>query len=136
MQHTLTLCHKCQFIYIFKIIIILFLQSWSSLLHGLPLNSRAGPTLQFWCPGFSLWLSCCGAQAPGHTGFSSCNTWTQQLWHAGLQGRVPNSFSTGASCSMTCGILPRVRGLNLCLLHWQAESLSLSHQGSPKCHFK
>jgi len=24
------------------------------------------------------------------------------------------------------------QGLNLCLLHWQADSLPLSHQGSPK----
>ena len=25
-------------------------------------------------------------------------------------------------------------GLNACLLHWQADSLTLSHQGSPSCH--
>ena len=29
------------------------------------------------------------------------------------------------------GILP-TQGLNLCLLHWQAGSLPLSHQGCPK----
>ena len=32
------------------------------------------------------------------------------------------------SCSMTCGIFLD-QGWNLCLLHWQADSLPLSHQG-------
>ena len=33
----------------------------------------------------------------------------------------------GLSCSATCGILPD-QGLNLCLLHWQADILPLSHE--------
>ena len=36
----------------------------------------------------------------------------------------------GFSCSATCGILPD-QGLNLCLLHWQVDSLPLSHRESP-----
>ena len=36
----------------------------------------------------------------------------------------------GLSWSMACGIFPD-QGLNLCLLLWQADSLPLSHQGSP-----
>ena len=36
----------------------------------------------------------------------------------------------GLSCSKACGILPD-QGSNPCLLHWQADSLPLSHQGSP-----
>ena len=36
----------------------------------------------------------------------------------------------GFSCSEARGIL-RDQGLNLCLLNWQADSLSLSHLGSP-----
>ena len=32
--------------------------------------------------------------------------------------------------SVACGIFPD-QGLNPCLLHWQADSLPLSHQGSP-----
>ena len=36
----------------------------------------------------------------------------------------------GLSCSLVCGIFPD-QGSNLCLLHWQAVSLPLSHQGSP-----
>ena len=36
----------------------------------------------------------------------------------------------GLSCSSVCGTFPD-QGSNLCLLHWQAVSLPLSHQGSP-----
>ena len=36
----------------------------------------------------------------------------------------------GLSCSVACGIFPE-QGSNLCLLHRQADSLLLSHQGSP-----
>ena len=34
------------------------------------------------------------------------------------------------SCLMACRILPDQES-NLCLLHWQTDSLPLSHQGSP-----
>ena len=34
------------------------------------------------------------------------------------------------SCSKACGIFPD-QGSNPCLLHWQADSLPLRHQGSP-----
>ena len=36
----------------------------------------------------------------------------------------------GLRCSTVCGIFPD-QGLNLSLLCWQADSLPLSHQGSP-----
>ena len=36
----------------------------------------------------------------------------------------------GPSCSVACGILPD-QGSNPCLLHWQADSQPLRHQGSP-----
>ena len=36
----------------------------------------------------------------------------------------------GLSYSTVCGIFLD-QGSNLCLLHWQADSLSLSYQGSP-----
>ena len=38
----------------------------------------------------------------------------------------------GLSCSAARGIFPD-QGLNPRLLHWQAGSLPLSHQGSPIC---
>ena len=59
----------------------------------------------------------------------------------GLQGAqasvavAPGLWSTGSvavgrgvSCSVLCGIFPD-QGSKLCLLHWQADSLPLSHQG-------
>ena len=49
------------------------------------------------------------SQAPGHR-LTSCGAWTQS----------PEA----------CGIFPD-QELNLCLLHWQEDSLPLSHQGSP-----
>ena len=36
----------------------------------------------------------------------------------------------GLSCSAACGIFPD-QGMNHCPLHWQADSYSLCHQGSP-----
>ena len=36
----------------------------------------------------------------------------------------------GLSCSEACGVFPD-QGSNPRLLHWQADSLPLSHQGSP-----
>ena len=47
---------------------------------------------------------------------------------------APGLWSTvtahGLSCFSACGIFPD-QGLNLCLLHWQADSLPLNHEGSP-----
>ena len=36
----------------------------------------------------------------------------------------------GLSCSMACGIFPD-QGLNLYPLHWQVNSSTVNHQGSP-----
>ena len=43
---------------------------------------------------------------------------------------VLSSCGGRLSCSEACGIFLD-QGLNSCLLHYQADSLSLSHQGSP-----
>ena len=37
----------------------------------------------------------------------------------------------GLSCPVACGISPD-QGLNLCYLHWQADSYPLGHQDSPQ----
>ena len=57
----------------------------------------------------------------------------QQLQHMGSVVVAPGLQSTGStvvvhgfSCSTACGIFPD-QGLKLCLLHWQADSLPLSH---------
>ena len=59
--------------------------------------------------------SCCGAWTIGRTGVSSCTTWA-------LEHRL--------DCSAAYGTFPD-QGASPCLLHWQAGSLPLSHQGSP-----
>ena len=49
----------------------------------------------------------------------------------GLQGTQASVVvAHGLSCQVVCGIFPDW-GLNLFPLHWQADSLPLSHQGSP-----
>ena len=57
------------------------------------------------------------------------------VWYAAVH-RVTKSqtqlsdFHDGLSCSRACGIFPD-QGSNPCLLHWQVDSLPLSHEGSP-----
>ena len=57
------------------------------------------------------------------------------LFLAVLGLRCCASFSLvvayGLSCSVACGIF-RGQGSNLCLLHWQVDSLPLSYWGSPR----
>ena len=68
----------------------------------------------------------CRAQALGCTGFRSFHSWARE--------HSLNSCGTRAYCrtycSAVCGIFPD-QGWNLCLLHWQADFLLLSQQGSP-----
>ena len=83
------------------------------------------------CSGFSLWwllLQCY---------MGSLVLELRQLQHMGSIVAVPRLQSTGSlvmvhglCCSMTCGIFP-TQGLNLRLLHWQADSLLLNDKGSP-----
>ena len=46
-----------------------------------------------------------------------------------LQGLRSVDVAHGFCSSLVCGIFPD-QGQNLCLLHWQAASLPLSHEGS------
>ena len=113
---------------------------------GLPSSCSVQPSH---CNGFS----CCRAQAPGCAVFSTCRVWAQELWFPALERRLQDVWSSalaeyglnscgsllentgstgvahGLSCPMACGIFPD-KGLNPCFLHWQADSLPLSHQGS------
>ena len=85
-------------------------------------------------PGFfSSWgeqrlLSGCGAWISHCSGVSCC--WA---WALGCMDSVVVAHRL--SCSAACGILLD-QGSNLCLLHWQADSLPLSHQGSPTYFLK
>ena len=47
----------------------------------------------------------------------------------GLQSTNSTVVAHRLCCSVVCGVFPD-QGSNLCLLHWQADSLPLSHQGS------
>ena len=85
-----------------------------------------------------LGLCCCGVQAP-HCSDFSCGIWALSAWSSvvglcscsslALEPRL-GIVVKGLSCSKACGIFPH-QGSNPCLLHWQADSLPLSHQGSP-----
>ena len=85
-----------------------------------------------------LGLCCCGVQAP-HCSDFSCGIWALSAWSSvvglcscsswALEHRL-GIVVKGLSCSKACGIFPH-QGSNPCLLHWQADSLPLSHQGSP-----
>ena len=84
---------------------------------------RVGATFQLQCKGFSpqgLLLS--WSTGSRLTGFRSCK-------RAGSAVAVLRF-----SCSTACRIFP-VQGSNSSLLHWQADSLLVSHQGSPHTDF-
>ena len=70
------------------------------------------------CGGFS----CCGAQALG--------AWASVVVACRLQNAGSVVVAHGLSCSAACGIFLD-QGLNLCRLHWPADSSPLHHQGSP-----
>ena len=54
----------------------------------------------------------------------------QRPWNTGSAAVVQ-----GLSCSVECEIFPDKRS-KPSLLHWQADSLPLSHQGSPQLSFE
>jgi len=83
-----------------------------------------GSSLLWWV-GFSPWrvLECAG--------FSSCSVRAWWLWFPGLQSTSSVvAERVGPSCSAPRGVFLDQRW-NLCLLHWQVDSLPVSHQGSP-----
>ena len=111
------------------------------------------PELKFFSPillCIHLFLAvlglCCWVHfslAVASRGYSNCGAWAshRRAWVLGCMGSVagaPQLQSTdsvvvahGLSCSATCGIFPD-QGKNPCLLHWQADSLPLSHWGGPE----
>ena len=60
---------------------------------------------------------------------------TRRLSNCGSRARRAGSVivAHGPSCAAACGIFPD-QGLNLCPLHWQADSQPLRHQGSPNAN--
>ena len=92
--------------------------------------------------GGTLWLQCVDffevAFVVGQCRLSGARA---SVWqHMGSVVVAAGLWSTGSivgvrwlSCSTTCGIFPD-QGSNPCLLHWQVDSLPLSHQRSPEIH--
>ena len=86
--------------------------------------------------------SSCSVQASHIVAFSRCGAWIlghlcfSGFGHVGsvlaprLWGADSIVVAQGFSCSQARGIFLD-EGLNPCLLYWQADSLLLSHQGSP-----
>ena len=100
------------------------------------LSLQVRAALQLRCTGFSLWwlllLWSTGSGAHG----------LQSLWPTGSVVVAPGLQSIGSilvahrrGCPMAYEIFPD-HGSNLCLMHWQADSLPLSHQGSPRRKFQ
>ena len=84
---------------------------------------------------FGEWglLAGCGAQATAGSSLAA----EHRLPGPPALVTVARALSTGLgvvahglSCSEACGVFPN-QGMNSCFLHWQADSLPLSHQGSP-----
>ena len=81
--------------------------------------------------GFSLVSVSGGCSSLQCVGFS----WRWLLlWSMDSESTGSVFVAHGLSCSVSCRILPD-QGSNLCLLHWQSDSLPLSHQGSLRTHF-
>ena len=95
---------------------------------SLAAGSRGYSSLQ--CSGFSLWrLLWLPGAGSRQTSFSGCSTWAQHLCVQALECG-PVFAAHGLSCSVACGVFSD-QGLNLCPLHWQADSYPPCHQRSP-----
>ena len=86
-------------------------------------------TFSLWCAvSYCLGFSWCGAWILGFTGFSSCGKLAQEVQLLGSRAQAQIVVVQGLSCSMACGIFLD-QELNTHLLHWQANSVPLRHQG-------
>ena len=132
---TILILHNTGIFFFFLIILFLAVLG----LHG------CAGFVSVWCVGATLQVKCAGfslqqrlllgrrAWAPGHR--------LPQLQHVGSVIAAPGLQSTGStvvahglSCYMACGIFLG-QGWNPRLLNWQADSLTLSHQGRPNTGF-
>ena len=125
-------CARICFDLVFKFYFCIFGCAGSPLLHRLFSGCGKWGLLSLQCKGLLLqWLVL--LQSTGSRVLR-----LQWLRQVGSVVAAPGLCSTGSvvevhrlSCPMACGIF-RDQGLDLCLLHWQGDSLPLSHQGSPK----
>ena len=83
----------------------------------------------FLCEGFSLVVASGGHSSSRCAGLSLSRPLL--LWSTGSRRAGSAIVAHGPSRSAACGIFPD-QGSNPCLLHWQADSQPLRHQGSPR----
>ena len=92
---------------------------------SLVVASRGYSWLQF--TDFSLWwLLLLWSTASRCPGFSSCSTWAQECIFWALEHRFSSCGAWAQPLRWHVG-----SSQTPCLLHWQADSLLLNHQGSP-----
>ena len=98
--------------------------AWGAAVHGVSESNQ------------DLWLSgsCLGCSlAASKHGLEG--TWSSVVITPGPESSGLTVVAYRLSCSMSCGIFPDPRS-NPPLLHWQANSLSVRHQGSAFRSFK
>ena len=105
------------------------------------LSADMGPnSFYFFLIFFFFWLHWVFVAARGLSlvvairGFSSYSAWASHCGTQTLGIQASVVVAHRLSCSVVCGIFPD-RGLNPCLLHWQADFQPVDHQGSPPIHF-
>ena len=114
-QHTMTFSELFIFLksFFFFLIYIYFWLCWVFVsVWGLSLVVASGDHSSSWCAGLSL---------------------SRPILLRSTSSRHAGSavVAHGPSCSAACGIFPD-QGLNLCPLHWQADSQPLCRRGSPR----
>ena len=103
-----------EFFFIFFLIYIYFWLCWVFIaVCKLPLVGTRGGYSLLQCAGFSLrWLLLLRSTGSRHVGFSSCGTWAQQLWLAGLV--APRHVGSSQTRAQTCVPCIGRRILNHC----------------------
>ena len=114
------------FIYLFLVVLGLCWHMGFSVVAVSGDYSLVAVTWASHCGGFSCRWST-GSRAHG---FQSLRQVGSAVAAPGLQSADSVVEVHGLSCSAACGIFLH-QGLNLCLLHWQVDSLPLSYQGGP-----
>ena len=109
------------YLLIYLLLAVLGLAGFSLVVSGgYPLAAVGGLLIVMASPVVESGLSACRLHSYG--------MWVQWLWLPDSRAKV-QKLEHRLGCSEACGIFPD-QGLNPCLLHWQADSLPLSHQGS------
>ena len=67
--------------------------------------------------------------------FNGCSTWTQQFWLLSYGAQASQLWSTGLVAPRHVGPSWIRDQTHSCLLRWQVDILTLSHQGGPRNEF-